>query len=290
MRDYHPQEFHVWPKRCGWEKRPPAYERGAVKSIDKAHTKRLLFVPKLFLRWTLMLTLMLTLNTLLLTVFFAEKNQCLPDKKCTWTDWVCCKIHALFECWIRLPYTQMPYCWASVPLCNFYLSFFITEFFAISTKTLHDGELVLRYFYEFDYSFNPENSFLRILHRYSTQYRVIVDKKYRQRLLTRSQWTSSPCILFWSKISLARHETFGDDSPTCAEQLLLQDESRYAGTIVQFNPFAPGVPHMGRLGFSLYARVSMTSDTVWHKYLRRPICHKDKKNNGGDAFTENGHF
>lgn len=28
------------------------------------------------------------------------------------------------------------------------------------------------------------------------------------------------------------------------------------------NLVAPGVPHIGRLGFSLYARVNMTSDTV----------------------------
>ena len=194
MWGYHPQEFHVWPKRGGWKKQPPAYERSAVKSIDKAHAKRLLFIPKLFLRWTLMLTL----STLLFTVFFAKKNQCLAGTKSTWTVWVCCNcnIHALFECQIRLPYTQLPCCWAWFLPCNFCLSFFTTEFFAISTETVHDEELVLRYFYQFDYSFNLENSFLSILHRYSTQYRVIVDTKYRQRLLTRSQWTSSHYILF----------------------------------------------------------------------------------------------
>ncbi len=55
-------------------------------------------------------------------------------------------------------------------------------------------------------------------------------------------------------------------------------------------PFAPGVPYMGRRGFSLYARINMTPSTVWHKYLRSSIYHKDRKTNSDDDFTVNMHF
>ena len=56
------------------------------------------------------------------------------------------------------------------------------------------------------------------------------------------------------------------------------------------NPFASGVPYMGRLDFPLYVHINMTSITILHKYLKSSFYDKDRETNDDDDFTVNMYF